>query len=891
MVKNTHQPFVNDASASMSSHLTKGDYVQLRGLQSSPEMNGMYGTLFTWNPDKQRWVVRLEKPQAGYQKLSIMTSVRPQNIEWISRLSDHDPTVAAAQHYDEQQPETDDGFRTRAVTTLETSGMLDMGCFLTLEKGWGFQQSLQHVSPRRVDIQFYNTTNPVEHHFQGADIIYLLGISGKQSSSSSSAEATSPAMKPTHLLLGKTHLTVKDIKGFQHQFSTTDRPQFPWPDHRAILMCPVCHSSHRAGTAELILSINPLIQACSVTKRIGCRMLPRLFCSGCLVSSMQSSADADSVLEFLDRNERGDNRSGKQQDGVATKCTPSAYKLLQSREHSGLCSALEADFFDSLNRSMSSGEIRPPPKAQSSAVTREEYDSTQAAEIAELLRQFGVATDDVMPGSLSEARQYDGQAESGYDEHIRDTFGAIKESCTISNDANWTHMVDEMRDLILRAFEHRAPGDDAELYNSASENMTDDGTNSDNDADDDNIIWIYNGLNTCFSALHDQQSVRQSILREVAEGTILSTVTTFMLKATADLSRPAEEHPHAGSASLAKLWQGLVRDLFWVTYTLRQFVDVPNLAKLLTRRGKLSSWTPAELLQSLTYISKCCNEHTPDPAHLLENSLVIIYNVLVTGSWRSVYMAVPAAGLVEVLKQDLVTDRPVPSFPGRTEAHVLRCIGLLLHTAFKRSQEDASDIAAQSIMQELSTANIFTNAMAALQRNNTWKGVSASYAFEFMMMHQAQVPLMLFEWKSLQEQDRRCTVQAIVRTLQSLHKRKFDPNKEFTMQGNDVVPKLKREIKSVLSLLKSLLQGRPSPWNEGLATLFCLEADPQTSDKAVMKSAEVRRCKCCRKQEGREAARLSACQLCKTALYCSKECQKKDWKQGKHKDTCVGRNK
>ena len=42
-------------------------------------------------------------------------------------------------------------------------------------------------------------------------------------------------------------------------------------------------------------------------------------------------------------------------------------------------------------------------------------------------------------------------------------------------------------------------------------------------------------------------------------------------------------------------------------------------------------------------------------------------------------------------------------------------------------------------------------------------------------------------------------------------------------------------------------------------------------------------CSACGK--GNLATKLQACSVCKLALYCSKECQKRDWKQ--HKPHCV----
>jgi MYND finger/Plasmid pRiA4b ORF-3-like protein len=51
-----------------------------------------------------------------------------------------------------------------------------------------------------------------------------------------------------------------------------------------------------------------------------------------------------------------------------------------------------------------------------------------------------------------------------------------------------------------------------------------------------------------------------------------------------------------------------------------------------------------------------------------------------------------------------------------------------------------------------------------------------------------------------------------------------------------------------------------------------------------------RTCQVCGKQEGEAPdARLQRCGKCKNALYCSRECQIKDWKQG-HRSDCIHAN-
>ena len=45
-------------------------------------------------------------------------------------------------------------------------------------------------------------------------------------------------------------------------------------------------------------------------------------------------------------------------------------------------------------------------------------------------------------------------------------------------------------------------------------------------------------------------------------------------------------------------------------------------------------------------------------------------------------------------------------------------------------------------------------------------------------------------------------------------------------------------------------------------------------------------CWSCRKDKDKEGTKLTQCSQCYSVWYCSKECQSKDWKEGKHKIDC-----
>ena len=40
------------------------------------------------------------------------------------------------------------------------------------------------------------------------------------------------------------------------------------------------------------------------------------------------------------------------------------------------------------------------------------------------------------------------------------------------------------------------------------------------------------------------------------------------------------------------------------------------------------------------------------------------------------------------------------------------------------------------------------------------------------------------------------------------------------------------------------------------------------------------------KEKDKEGIKLTQCARCYSVCYCSKECQAKDWKEGKHKEDC-----
>ena len=57
----------------------------------------------------------------------------------------------------------------------------------------------------------------------------------------------------------------------------------------------------------------------------------------------------------------------------------------------------------------------------------------------------------------------------------------------------------------------------------------------------------------------------------------------------------------------------------------------------------------------------------------------------------------------------------------------------------------------------------------------------------------------------------------------------------------------------------------------------------------IKPALEAKRCSSCLMAEDDlpEGRKLLACAKCRVVNYCSKECQKYDWKQGGHKERCV----
>lgn len=71
-------------------------------------------------------------------------------------------------------------------------------------------------------------------------------------------------------------------------------------------------------------------------------------------------------------------------------------------------------------------------------------------------------------------------------------------------------------------------------------------------------------------------------------------------------------------------------------------------------------------------------------------------------------------------------------------------------------------------------------------------------------------------------------------------------------------------------------------WQRGESTEFKVETG--TVDEADMISTGIEKCRYCSNTTGEEGKTLLRCTRCRFAMYCSRECQKADWKA--HKILC-----
>ena len=104
------------------------------------------------------------------------------------------------------------------------------------------------------------------------------------------------------------------------------------------------------------------------------------------------------------------------------------------------------------------------------------------------------------------------------------------------------------------------------------------------------------------------------------------------------------------------------------------------------------------------------------------------------------------------------------------------------------------------------------------------------------------------------------------------------------LHAHAIGPQVVGECEHLQSVLTALGSGMPCPFE--LDKLAELLADAAAGNKRATRGArEVRLCSCCHAAETSQK-KLSACSGCKVALYCSRECQRRDWRAG-HKHTCA----
>jgi hypothetical protein len=128
------------------------------------------------------------------------------------------------------------------------------------------------------------------------------------------------------------------------------------------------------------------------------------------------------------------------------------------------------------------------------------------------------------------------------------------------------------------------------------------------------------------------------------------------------------------------------------------------------------------------------------------------------------------------------------------------------------------------------------------------------------------------------------------RTLGSLFRLNPELPNGITDPMQDVVGRTTMASNLILDTQKGMLDGMTEstyPEQKGKHPAFGEEILQLARDMLSLKDGVGEGCKVCARKAARDGSgKLFTCAGCKKAQYCSKQCQKTDWKKYKHKEEC-----
>ena len=341
------------------------------------------------------------------------------------------------------------------------------------------------------------------------------------------------------------------------------------------------------------------------------------------------------------------------------------------------------------------------------------------------------------------------------------------------------------------------------------------------------------------------------------------------------VSLPAFSRPTESAGTDHALFTQLSH-LSAMIHLLCNLVDVPKVATELAQHADV-----VPLLEAAVLNAREAPASTPQTAKDLCNLACPLVNAL---PWAQLERLVLRTGVLRGVYETCIESKVENAdAPGAPTAFALRLFGGVLNRTYKTRGDSGADPGvlqqADAILAAVAELPVFEGAMAVLAHNNVWRTIHPAHAFDFVS---AGIAMMLLglpggSWGRLQShaQQRK----AIEATLRGLMRRSWP--RALNMLGNVIGPQIVEESEFVLEQMVAIGCGMPCP--DLLDVMARQGGDTLAHTRKLLKRAEVRMCATCAAPE--TDRRLSKCARCQVALYCSPECQRRDWKEG-HKQSC-----
>lgn len=805
---------------------------------------------------------------------------------------------------------------------LETPDMRAMKCSLTMSEGQRMQVRLFLLEAATVYQPCADDPHgrASEVQFQGARVAQLHStVSGTDH-----AHGSFPLMLA---LCGEVVLSPGCLHKLRLDMHGGKGAAAEWPDERAVLQCPACARQATPG-ANAMLAVHTLIAKSSQGDvAMAFRAQPRLFCTDCARALWQSSENASEVPSYdtaFPALNLFPAASKKRQAARGVTVADAIEHLLQNGTLAAVCSEAGRSFSAIVDDQLGSGTME-----------------SRGAESAGILTKGQLTCDmkHAMERSTTEFVRPDGKRvvntgiDGGNDElrgMMRLSTAKDRAALAAMDASGWEGQGVQMRAALLLVAEF-ASGACATPslgeHSLAAEGLPTDVMRA---AD-----FVQTRLQVLFKLEKEAQNkrtpgappsapkdlLRHMMLRKLAEDNTMHALVTACVScgdALAQVVPPAapvpprglcaghgaENTPHSSkkrskkktpvtratlepsdTSAVPMQVAGLQASVEQLVFILNHLSDVPDLAKALAHLPQAADlllcvrrnilWQDARL--------QCSNGQRH---YFHAEALCTITTALQKHLEWSTIMHLVREGLAATVVAECITrDRPNSECPGAPVALAIRVlVSLAARAVHEVGAGRASHEEAEEILGTIGALRPFEAAMAALARGDLWRSILPCHAFDFVNYCYMTSLLVLpgDSWGRLHSLP--SVRRPIEATLRSLAQRQWPY--ALNMHGNEIGPQIVGEAMDAIELLTQIAHGfpRPDPYE-----MLLLSDDALRQNRRHIKPAlEAKRCSACLKSETDLGAdtKLMACARCGVPLYCSKDCQKIDWKKG-HKERCL----